>query len=67
MSTNRHDLHAVFREVRRDWDLSTSGLREAWDSGDLLPFHGWGKRPGSEPQELAAVAVDEPTDQRRSP
>ena len=40
MSTNRHDLHAVFREVRRDWDLSTSGLREAWDSGDLLPSTG---------------------------
>src|SRR3954447_14897584 len=61
----RHDLRAVFREVRRDWDLSTPGLREAWDSAALSPFHGWAKRPGSEPQQLAAVAADEPTDQRR--
>src|SRR3954451_3345442 len=38
-----HDLRAVTREIRPDWDLSASGLREAWDSGDLAPFHGWNK------------------------
>ena len=38
-----HDLRAV-REVRPDWDLSTPGLREAWDAGDLSPFHGGNKR-----------------------
>jgi len=38
-----HDLRAVTREIRPDWDLSTPGLRAAWDAGDLLPFHGWNK------------------------
>ncbi len=39
-----HDLRDVTREIRPDWDLSTPGLREAWDAGDLSPFHGWDKR-----------------------
>ena len=39
-----HDLRAVTREVRPDWDLSKPGLREAWDAGELAPFHGWDKR-----------------------
>jgi peroxiredoxin len=38
------DLRAVGEEVRPDWDLSKPGLHEAWDSGDLSPFHGWNKR-----------------------
>jgi len=42
----RHDLRAVTREIRPDWDLSAPGLREAWDAGDLSPFHGWNK-PGT--------------------
>ena len=33
----RHDLRAVSRESRPDWDLSTPGLREAWEAGDLSP------------------------------
>jgi hypothetical protein len=37
----------VARETRRDWDLATPGLREAWDVGDLSRFHGWDKRAGS--------------------
>jgi len=24
--------------------LSTPGLREAWDAGDLSRFHGWNKK-----------------------
>ena len=40
----RHDLRAVMREIRPDWDLSAPGLRDAWDAGDLSPFHGWDKR-----------------------
>ena len=40
----RQDLRAVFREFRPDWDLSTPGLRDAWNSGDHSPFHGWDKR-----------------------
>ena len=39
-----HDLRAASREIRPDWDLSTPGLREAWDAGDLSHFHGWAKR-----------------------
>jgi len=43
------DLRAVFAEVRPDWDLAKPGLRQAWDAGDLSPFHGWNKRPGKKP------------------
>ena len=38
------DLRDVTREVRPDWDLSTPGLREAWNAGDLSHFHGWSRR-----------------------
>ena len=38
------------REIRPDWDLSTAGLREAWDAGDYSKFHGWDRRsPESTP------------------
>jgi peroxiredoxin len=30
----RRDLREVLREIRPDWDLSTPGLREAWDADD---------------------------------
>jgi peroxiredoxin len=40
----RRDLRAVTREIRPDWDLSTPGLREAWEKGDLSQFHGWDKK-----------------------
>jgi peroxiredoxin len=39
-----HDLRSATRRVRPDWDLSTPGLRERWDAGDLAPFHGWDTR-----------------------
>jgi peroxiredoxin len=39
------DLREVTREIRPDYDLSTPGLREAWDAGDLTAFHGWNRRP----------------------
>jgi len=42
-----HDLRAVTREIRPDWDLSAPGLREAWKAGDSSPFHGWDKRVGA--------------------
>ena len=45
------DLRAVTREIRRDWDLSTPGLREAWDAGDLATFHGWSRWS---PERIAA-------------
>ena len=37
----RRDLRDATREIRPDWDLSTPGLREAWEAGDLAAFHGW--------------------------
>jgi peroxiredoxin len=42
------DLRAAMSETRPDWDLSTPGLREAWDAGDLSSFHGWDKRAAQE-------------------
>jgi peroxiredoxin len=39
-----HDLRAITRATRPDWDLSTPGLREAWEAGDLASFHGWNKK-----------------------
>src|SRR5271154_1856551 len=38
------DLRVVTSEIRPDWDLSTPGLREAWNAGDLSRFHGWNKK-----------------------
>jgi peroxiredoxin len=40
-----HDLRAVTREIRPDWDLANPRLREAWAAGDRSPFHGLNKRP----------------------
>lgn len=37
------NLRDATREIRPDWDLSTPGLRESWEAGDLSPFHGWNK------------------------
>ena len=48
------DLRAATSEFRPDWDLSTPGLREAWDAGDWSKFHGWDRRP-----KPAAAAVEE--------
>jgi hypothetical protein len=42
------DLRAVTSEIRPDWDLSTPGLREAWNAGDFSRFHGWNKRASNE-------------------
>jgi hypothetical protein len=38
-----HDLRAVTSAIRPDWDLSTPGLRDAWNARDLSRFHGWNK------------------------
>ena len=43
------DLRAVMSETRPDWDLGAPGLREAWDAGDLAPFHGWEKKARGKP------------------
>ena len=43
-----HDLRAVTSEIRLDWDLSTPGLRAAWNAGDFSRFHGWDKQASGE-------------------
>ena len=35
----RRDLRDVTREIRPDWELSTPGLRAAWESGDHSRHH----------------------------
>jgi hypothetical protein len=50
----RQDLRAVTGEIRPDWDLSTPGLREAWEGGDRSPFHGWNRWS---PERIAAEPV----------
>jgi peroxiredoxin len=40
----RRDLRAVTSEIRPDWDLSTPGLRDAWNAANWAPFHGWNKK-----------------------
>ncbi len=35
----RRDLREVTHEIRPDWDLASSGLREAWDAGDHSMHH----------------------------
>ena len=42
------DLRTVTSEIRPDWDLSTPGLREAWNAGDFSRFHGWNKQASGE-------------------
>jgi peroxiredoxin len=35
----RRDLREAMREIRPDWDLSTPGMREAWDTGEREQFY----------------------------
>jgi peroxiredoxin len=42
-----HDLRAVSKEIRPDWDLAAPGLREAWDAGERSSFHGFDDRPAA--------------------
>ena len=50
-----HDLRAATAETRPDWDLSTPGLREAWDARDYSKFHGWDRRsPQSTPTSMSS-------------
>jgi hypothetical protein len=48
-----HDLRAVTSQIRPDWDLSTPGLREAWNVGDCSHFHRWSKRDDAKTAEVA--------------
>jgi peroxiredoxin len=58
-----HDLRAVTREIRADWDLGRAGLREAWTSGDLSPFHGWNKGDGLESTPIGVSNSSTPFDE----
>ena len=39
----RHDLRAVLRKCRPDWDIATPELKEAWEQGRKELFHPYGK------------------------
>jgi peroxiredoxin len=39
-----HDLRAVTRAIRPDWDPGAPALRAAWDAKDFSAFDGWNKR-----------------------
>jgi peroxiredoxin len=43
------DLRELSRRIRPDWDLSASGLHEAWNAGDRSAFHGWNRRDAASP------------------
>jgi peroxiredoxin len=48
-----HDLRAVTKEIRPDWDLGAPGLHEAWNAGDFSRFHGWNKQANVEAASIA--------------
>jgi peroxiredoxin len=48
------DLRDVTSEIRPDWDLSTPGLREAWDAGDRAQFYGEESTPAAAEPALSA-------------
>jgi peroxiredoxin len=54
------DLRAASSEVRPDWDLSTPGLRAAWDAGDVSSVHGW-ERWSPDQVRRARGLSDDPT------
>ena len=39
----RHDLRAITRQVRPDWDIGTPGLREKWNVGARDDFWPYGR------------------------
>ncbi len=49
----RHDLRAVMRKIRTDWDLSAPGLREDWDGGRRLHYPYKAREVPSEPSKTA--------------
>ena len=51
------DLRNASSEIRPDWDLSTPGLRDAWDKGDVSSFHGWDRMS---PEEVSRARAAEP-------
>jgi peroxiredoxin len=54
------DLRQATRDIRPDWDLSTPGLRAAWDGGDRSSFY-----PDPDVHPVAArLEQSTPTDQR---
>ena len=52
------DLRAAMSESRPDWDLSTPGLREAWDAKDYTKFHGWDRRAAGGATSVSVPALD---------
>jgi peroxiredoxin len=57
----RRDLREATRQIRPDWDLSTPGLRAAWDAGDRSRFY---PDPDVHPVSVR-LQQGTPADQRR--
>ena len=53
------DLRAATSEARPDWDLSTPGLRESWDAGDVSRFHGWERLTPDEVRRARGTDADQ--------
>ncbi len=61
-----HDLRAVSREIRLDWDLSAPGLRDAWDAGGRLSMAGTSAVQGAgRPRSRGAMSARRAADPRR--
>jgi hypothetical protein len=61
-----YDLRAVTSEIRPGRDLSSPGLREAWNAEDLPPFHRWNKRASVEAASTARRRLSPPLRQHRA-
>ena len=57
----RRDLREATRQIRADWDLSTPGLRAAWEAGDRSRFY---PDPDVHPVSVR-LQHSTPADQRR--
>ena len=57
-----HDLRTVSSEIRPDWDLSSPGLREAWNAGDFSHFHGGNKQVIIEAASMAKKKYRRPSE-----
>jgi peroxiredoxin len=51
------DLRAATSAIRPDWDLGAAGLREAWDDGDVVQFHGWAKMSPEEARQARSAGL----------
>lgn len=54
-----HELRGLTRELRPDWDLSDSELKQAWERGDKSKFYPYGSKSMEQTLKEMAGAVDQ--------